>query len=593
MANKIAPRMERRGGGGINRLAAIVEPAMTAGSNILAEIPAYAAGMAELNKTGLPSEGVRRAEEVSERLTYNPRTMEGQAGLQSLTNGVMKVMDALGVDEAINYLNNTIVPNLQRTFGEEGAREIGSSVMMALPFVRKVTLVPGVLDDALDYRGGHTAPVRTKEDYNAPLSEINKIYPDDIYDKTNQVRYYGHGQGEAWESESFDVINAARGNPDMEIEIYRAVPNSAPDEINAGDWVTPSKGYAQLHGERFGDDGGKVLVSKVKAGDLFTEGNSPHEFGWSPSQTFDPTTADISHLSKPDQFRYESAIDNENWERAAELVRKPSMKAFHGSPHDFDKFSMDAIDTGEGAQAYGHGLYAGEAQGTGFQYYKQGLEKNLNRPLSMVEEAVAKKKASGLSPMDAMGELADEGWEFDGIQKSLDTIYNNPARFYQVEIDASPDEFLDWDLPLSEQSDRVKNNLRGLESSRISEAVNNEPKLNSSGDYWEYMGNTYESKADALEDFTTQNIVHSNRAGIGENPTDVSASLKNSGIKGIRYKDGFSRGADGGTYNYVIFDDRLISIAKKYGIAIPAAAALLSQETGLNPSSLYEEDNPV
>jgi hypothetical protein len=138
VANKIAPRMERRGGGGINRLAEIVEPAMTAGSNILAEIPAYAAGMAELNKTGLPSEGVRRAEEVSERLTYNPRTMEGQAGLQSLTNGVMRVMDTLGVDEAINYLNNTIVPNLQRTFGEEGAREIGSSVMMALPFVRKV-----------------------------------------------------------------------------------------------------------------------------------------------------------------------------------------------------------------------------------------------------------------------------------------------------------------------------------------------------------------------------------------------------------------------------------------------------------------------
>ena len=95
---------------GSNRLAGVVEPAMTAGSNILAEIPAYAAGMAELNKTGLPSEGVRRAEEVSERLTYNPRTMEGQAGLQSLTNGVMKVMDALGVDEAVNYLNNTVVP---------------------------------------------------------------------------------------------------------------------------------------------------------------------------------------------------------------------------------------------------------------------------------------------------------------------------------------------------------------------------------------------------------------------------------------------------------------------------------------------------
>jgi hypothetical protein len=129
---------------GSNRLARYVEPAMTAGSTMLAEIPAYAAGMAELNQTGLPSEGVRRAEEVSERLTYNPRTMEGQAGLQSLTNGVMKVMDALGVDEAVNYLNNTVVPRIQKTFGETAAREIGSSVMMSLPFVRKV---PGLKMD--------------------------------------------------------------------------------------------------------------------------------------------------------------------------------------------------------------------------------------------------------------------------------------------------------------------------------------------------------------------------------------------------------------------------------------------------------------
>ena len=74
------------------------------------------------------------------------------------------------------------------------------------------------------------------------------------------------------------------------------------------------------------------------------------------------------------------------------------------------------------------------------------------------------------------------------------------------------------------------------------------------------------------------------------NPADASEALKQQGIKGIRYKDGFSRGKDGGSYNYVIFDDRLISISKKYGIAIPAAAVLLGQETGQDPSSLYEED---
>ena len=31
--------------------------------------------------------------------------------------------------------------------------------------------------------------------------------------------------------------------------------------------------------------------------------------------------------------------------------------AYHGSPHRFDKFTLDKIGTGEGAQAYGWGLY--------------------------------------------------------------------------------------------------------------------------------------------------------------------------------------------------------------------------------------------
>ena len=73
----------------------------------------------------------------------------------------------------------------------------------------------------------------------------------------------------------------------------------------------------------------------------------------------------------------------------------------------------------------------------------------------------------------------------------------------------------------------------------------------------------------------------------------ASELLNELGIKGIRYKDGFSRGKKEGTFNYVIFDDRLISISKKYGIAIPAAAILLSKETGENPESFYQRDNSI
>ena len=54
----------------------------------------------------------------------------------------------------------------------------------------------------------------------------------------------------------------------------------------------------------------------------------------------------------------------------------------------------------------------------------------------------------------------------------------------------------------------------------------------------------------------------------------ASNKLSEMGIKGIQYDDAMSRGAEGGTKNYVIFDDSLISIAKKYGVAAPLASAI-------------------
>lgn len=39
----------------------------------------------------------------------------------------------------------------------------------------------------------------------------------------------------------------------------------------------------------------------------------------------------------------------------------PAMTVWHGSPHKFSKFDMSKIGTGEGAQAYGHGLYMAES----------------------------------------------------------------------------------------------------------------------------------------------------------------------------------------------------------------------------------------
>ena len=40
--------------------------------------------------------------------------------------------------------------------------------------------------------------------------------------------------------------------------------------------------------------------------------------------------------------------------------RLQGFKAYHGSPHKFDAFDLSKIGTGEGAQAFGHGLYFAE-----------------------------------------------------------------------------------------------------------------------------------------------------------------------------------------------------------------------------------------
>ena len=143
-----------------NRLARYIEPAFTVGSAIAAEPINILAGLLQSGETGedllelfdfepyeespRPSQSLRRMGEVGERLTYSPPSPEGQAGLQSLTDAIVSVMDTLKLDEAIDYFNTTVVPNLQKAFGEEAAKEIGSFVLASVPMVRKV---PGLTPD--------------------------------------------------------------------------------------------------------------------------------------------------------------------------------------------------------------------------------------------------------------------------------------------------------------------------------------------------------------------------------------------------------------------------------------------------------------
>tara|TARA_R110001583_G_C5588071_1_gene403511 strand:- start:58 stop:1275 length:1218 start_codon:yes stop_codon:yes gene_type:complete len=120
---------------------------------------------------------------------------------------------------------------------------------------------------------------------NARLDDLTQTFPDDIY-SSNAIRYYGNPNNLA-DIESNEIIQEARGNPDMEVTIYRAVPNDADISfINEGDFVTLSKTYAEEHGAggygSMGNEAGKILTKKVKVKDLVTGGNDLNEFGYYP-----------------------------------------------------------------------------------------------------------------------------------------------------------------------------------------------------------------------------------------------------------------------------------------------------------------------
>lgn len=259
---------------------------------------------------------------------------------------------------------------------------------------------------------------------------------------------------------------------------------------------------------------------------------------------------------------------------AAETALERGIIAYHGSPYSFDKFSLDKIGTGEGAQAYGKGLYFAD---------KEDVAKNYRDALKA--KGAYKQEAKLDDPTRVAGELY-ESWNGDirgalddakyydnskEIIKALKKIQDNPpaGSMYQVRINANPDQFMDWDKPITEQPEAVKRALQPFIDQRVA-------SLEAAGQAARNI-----AKEQGLPDFepkSTDKILSGLLGGdiISfaklKNMTGIEEALRNSGVPGIKYKDAGSRGSSDVTRNYVVLDDALIDILKKYGIAIPAIA---------------------
>jgi predicted GNAT family acetyltransferase len=124
------------------------------------------------------------------------------------------------------------------------------------------------------YKGSHTAP--NAENYGAFLHDLTQIMPKDVYTVKGKS-LYGSGDS-AIDSEWWRAAMKAKGNPEAEVDIYRAVPKGV-KAINHGDWVTTSPTYAKWHGENVLNGEYDIVSKKAKAKHLSSAGD-PQEYGY-------------------------------------------------------------------------------------------------------------------------------------------------------------------------------------------------------------------------------------------------------------------------------------------------------------------------
>lgn len=286
-----------------------------------------------------------------------------------------------------------------------------------------------------------------------------------------------------------------------------------------------------------------------------------------------------------------------------------SVRALHASPYSFRKFDTDYMGQGEGAQAYGWGLYFAESPEVNRSYMNQFAQDKATWRFGDLEtddiDVIQRTLIDSLLPKDALpeatedaeelawyylGELSDarrDKGKIEAVKEDLRDCIQTNRRYaekfpqeqekteqlegfllslldhldeievrtgvpsnYKVELNVDDSVLLNWDKPFSEQSETVKDALAEELAQRI--------------------GCTKEVAFESLlmegRRFNGKQIYVGLCEGVsrdwGKGMKKASLALRKFGIKGIRYADGFSRhkAEDEQTYNYVIFDGHDIKI---------------------------------
>jgi len=254
-------------------------------------------------------------------------------------------------------------------------------------------------------------------------------------------------------------------------------------------------------------------------------------------------------------------------------------EAWHGSPHSFDRFTTEKMGTGEGAQAFGWGLYFTDLEGIARGYaYKLnsnfGIKNQPNTKFTFNGYLYEKIDNDDISKIKYTknGNVISAKEYFDDYEK-LPPL--NPSNLYKVTLHKgkTPAEYdwLVWDKPLTDgQKTKIKN--------YILEKAN---KSNYNAANFKAAGIDYDYSADGkkiTKVYIPNNIsgealynlfvrANFNDQSVPDTKKQASLDLLELGIDGVKYPaESIARGANSDTaigFNYVVFDENAVTIEER------------------------------
>lgn len=298
------------------------------------------------------------------------------------------------------------------------------------------------------------------------------------------------------------------------------------------------------------------------------------------------------------------------------ITPKPlQLDVYHGTPHTLPpternplgEFDASKIGTGEGAQAYGYGIYTAEAPTVAREYQQKlssvasaknlasqygGVDEGLTEAMRRVEnykKLIADGGGGAMERVKSLLQISEKNVE--DLSRMKAGLPENTGNLYKIDL---PDEkiatMLDWDKPVSQQKN-VMNALRNEAEKRVKDnlLVNIENDIRSKlpvqdigNDYMAMFSNqnvaiNQDIRKQALEklnqldlnplvdkelaSFKTPEMTWDMSGGefykllATRNGSAQQASniLQQQGVAGIKYLDEVSRSRGQGTRNFVIF----------------------------------------